>query len=276
MPGKTPEFETSSIRKEIPGASPIFLIGLALDARRSFSLKDQKGLANSVTVVPFAFFPPEGNSPSFLTPLPLRGTSLPEDEITQINEQLGELLKKQFVGALRVEEGKLGFSHLEDGEIPPWIRHEMGYHLLNESEKNDPKIPDTLSNAFRNTGMMFLLSVGIDRWLSKEERFSMFEAYRERFEPLLGKLRFNFISGKLKKSKEVKFADMQLELMARAQRSVKQVDGIHDIIELGEGYIFTTRQLTKRGVTVELITEDPNLYPELPGYPLKSVVSSLT
>lgn len=274
MPGKTPELEASSIRKEVLGSSPVFLIGLALDAR-AFSLKHQESLANLVSVTPFAFFPPEGEQPSFLTPLPLRETSLPEDEITQINEQLGELLKKQFVDTLRVKEGKLGFSHLEDGEISPWIRHEMGYHLLNKSEENDPKIPDTLRDAFRNTGMMFLLSVGIDRWLSEEERFSMFEAYRERFEPLLGKLRFKFIGRGLKRHREVEFVDTQLEFMARAQHSLKQVDAIHDIIELGEGYIFTASQLAKRGVIVELITESPDLYPELPGYPLKSVVFSL-
>ncbi|MFH1601932.1 MAG: hypothetical protein ABIB61_03185 [Candidatus Shapirobacteria bacterium] len=272
MPRRGHEFEVTPVSKEISSPASVFLVGLAFDTRE---LPDLKGLTKSVTVFPFAFLPSENGQRPFLTPLPFRDTGLTGNEMVEINEQVGKALSEQLVDALSVEEENLVFTHLEDGEIPPLIRHEMGYRLLNESEKDNPRMPDCLRNALRNTGMMLLLSVGIDRWLSRVERPSMIEAYRERFEPFFGKLRFKLIGGKLKRDRAIEYPDFYLEFLAKANSTVKQVDEAHDIIALGEGYIFTVGQLVKKGVTIDVITEDPNLYPEFPGYPLKSVIFSL-
>lgn len=265
-----------SSSEEIVNSPSLYLVGLALDGRATISLEEQKDLPSLVAIAPFAFLSQEEGKLSFLIPFPLRETGLSEDERKQVNEKFDVLLKEQFSVAYGVEQESLGFKCLEDGDFPPMVRHEMGYHLLNRSEDESLEIPDSLKKAFRNTGLLFLLSVGVDRWLNKEERPPMYREYKERFEPFFGPLKFKVLRGDLKRNKGVEFTDVQLEFLSKAKVSVKQVEGIHDIIELGEGYIYTAKQLTKKGVTFELITESADLYPNLPGYPFKTSVLSLT
>ena len=269
--------EVLTREKEVVGDSSLFVVGVGLDARVAIPLTDQENLPSLVAITPFVFVPPENGEQPTLLPLPIRGTGLAEEKVEEINQVYDPLLREQFVAAFRVEEESLGFNHVEDGAVEARVRHEIGYHLLKESEKDDPEIPNSVREAFRNTGMMFLLSVGIDRLLSREEKPSMFSLYKERFEHSLGPLRFQTLRGTLKRDKGVEFVDEQLKFMGQTKYSYREVEGLHDIRDLGEGYVYVLSQLVKRGVTVEVITETEDLYPnEQFGSPFKTAVLALS
>lgn len=274
------DFASSQETQERLNGPSLFLVGISFNAKDF--LADQIEEEIPLLVIPFVYDLRDESEFPLLKTLPLQKPELEslvelgKDALDKVPylplvaledaNKLEPLIAEQF----NVTTEELKFASSSE-DIPLYLRHEMGYHLLRLAEENGSiDTPERLRDAMSNTGNMFLLSVGVNQWIPRATRRAFKNAYNESFASTLGKLPL-FGRPAAYKTGMIEFIDRQIGFLMEAKENVQMATSSYDLAELGEGGLYAFTKLAQKGVYVEIVTDTKRLT-----YPVNSVVLSIS
>lgn len=204
-------------------------------------------------VMLFGYHEDDQGNPPLLAPFPLRGTTV---SATEEDQWLTEQLKPVYAERLNVDPETLRFPALRDfGKyISPYMRHEIGYGLMNLAEEESALPPsDRMKAALLNTGNMFLLSLGIQWQIDPKAIQELRDAYAGHFAEMLGPIPQQIPA-------DVSYMNDALFQMRDAVSIRAAVGEMTEIFDLGHGFTYTAKQVAKRGGTTEIV-HGPRVHP---------------
>lgn len=195
------------------------------------------------SVVLFGFDPRNPGDPPILAPFPLRSTTVSAEQLLGMNQWLTATVAPEYARRFGVNEEELRFPSLFDigPTLSPYLRHEIGYSFLLLSESPDENVHTSspFREALRNTGNIFLLSVGVGWHVNSGERQGLEEVYQQYFEQLFG-------TTPKDPHPDIAATNIQLQALKHALEVDMTQDWPH-IAGLGHGLEFMIHLVYKRG-----------------------------
>lgn len=203
--------------------------------------------SKSKVILLFGYDTRGDKQPAVLAPFPLGKT----DEHEKLNDYITGLLKPEFAKLFERPEEDLRFPSLYDlgPYLSPYMRHETGYAflMLSEEKGGEAGSPKKLREALRNTGNIFLMSVGVRWHMNSMEEIELTEVYRDYFEQLWG-------SAPQKVHRDIEGTNLQLKAMEqRGKVDVKMSQDWPDIADMGHGPEYMMMRTAKKGGTFEIV-----------------------
>ena len=254
LPQAEREQAQQRVEETLAQPSSIYIVNINFDGTDMLPKEVEE--SKSRVVILFGFDPRDEQETPLLTPFPLGKGETNEE----LSEWMTGILRPDFAKQFSLSEEILRFPTLYDlaPYFSPYMRHEIGYSLLMlaEEEATEAGRPRSLRDALRNTGNIFLMSVGVRWHMNSVDEILLEEQYNQYFEQFWGK-------APKKAHRNIEGTDLLLRAMEqRGWAHIKMSQDWPDIADMGHGLEYMMMRTAKKGGLFEVVAVGGGIPPD--------------